>query len=289
MSLMNKERSWYKNRMVAVLAMMCATIGVTPLFASPHIITVAPQVDCVAQTVTVTVTAWVGHVQIVNLGTHQVTNKLPTLDANLSGTAVFTIAEIGGNGNYTAGRQEDTSGADPTPVAFTVNCTKPQPLIATTPSPGGVVGTRIQDRANVSGGQGPTGDVLFMLFDPSQATCQGTPVFTDRQPLGDGAATSIQYTTVAVEIYRWMATYSGDANNLGATSGCQDEQVTTTKDHPAIATIPSAGGAVGTAIHDVATVSGGHSPTGDVTFHLYDPSQATCQGDAVFTDAKSLV
>ena len=289
-SFMNKERAWYKNRMVAVLAMMCATLGAAPLFASAHIITGnTVNVDCVAQTVTVTVTAWVGHVQIINLATHKVTNKAPTLDANLSGGAVFTIAEIGGNGNYTAGRQEDTVGNDPTPVPFTVNCTKAQPVIATAPSPGGVVGTAIQDTANVSGGQSPTGDVAFALFDPSQATCQGAPVFTDRQPLGNGTATSIQYTTVAVGTYRWMATYSGDANNLGATSGCQDEQVTTTKDQPSIATVPSAGGAVGSAIHDVANVSGGHSPTGDITFHLYDPSQATCQGDAVFTDTKSLV
>ena len=288
-SFMNKERAWYKNRMVAVLAMMCATLGAVPLLASAHHITAVPQVDCVAQTVTVTVTQWVGHVQIINLATHQVTNKLPNLDSNLDGTAVFMIAEIGGNGNYTAGRQEDTVGNDPTPVPFTVNCTKAQPVIATSPSPGGVVGTAIHDVANVSGGLNPTGDVTFNLYDPSQAMCQGNAVFSDTKTLVNGQATSGDYGTAAVGTYRWTATYSGDANNLGATSGCQDEQVTTTKAQPDIATTPSDGGVLGTVIHDVANVSGGHSPTGDVTFRLYDPSDATCSGAPVFTDTEGLV
>jgi hypothetical protein len=287
-SFMNQQRSWYKNRMVAVLAMMCATLGAVPLFASAHIITVTPQVDCVAQTVTVTVTAWVGHVQIVNLGTHQVTNKLPTLDSNLSGTAIFTVAEIGGNGSYTAGRQEDTTGNDPTPVPFTVNCPKVQPAIATTPSAGGAVGIAIHDVANVSGGNSPTGDVTFNLYDPSQATCAGPAAFTETKGLVSGQATSGDYTTLAVGTYRWTATYNGDANNMSASSDCQAEQVTVRQAQPAIATAPSAAGAVGSAIHDVANVSGGFNPTGTVTFNLYDPSQATCAGPAVFTDTQPL-
>jgi uncharacterized protein (DUF2141 family) len=285
MSFMNKERSWYKNRMVAVLAMMCGTLGAVPLIASAHHITGTVQADCTAHTVTVTVSAWAGDVEVVNLTTHKVTDVTPTLDANGDGSAVFQLADIGGNGDYTAGRKDFPT--DPVPVPFTVAC-KGQPVIATTPSAGGPVGIAIHDVANVSGGNSPTGDVIFSLFDPSQATCAGPAVFTDTKTLASGTATSGDYTTAAVGTYRWTATYSGDANNLGATSGCQAEQVTTTKAQPAIATTQSAGGVVGVAIHDVANVTGGLNPTGTVTFNLYDPTQATCQGNPVFTAAPGL-
>ena len=285
MSFMNKERSWYKNRMVAVLAMMCGTLGAVPLIASAHHITGTVQADCTAHTVTVTVTAWAGDVEVVNLTTHKVTDVTPTLDANGDGSAVFQLADIGGNGDYTAGRKDFPT--DPVPVPFTVAC-KGQPVIATTPSAGGAVGVVIHDVANVSGGLNPTGTVTFNLYDPSQSTCQGTPVLSDAPALANGTATSGDYTTAAVGTYRWTATYSGDANNLGAASGCQAEQVTTTQAQPAIATTPSAGGVVGVVIHDVANVTGGLNPTGTVTFNLYDPNQATCQGNPVFTDAPGL-
>jgi uncharacterized protein (DUF2141 family) len=286
MSFMNKERSWYKNRMVAVLAMMCGTLGAVPLIASAHHITGTVQADCTAHTVTVTVTAWAGDVEVVNLTTHKVTDVTPTLDANGDGSAVFQLADIGGNGDYTAGRKDFPT--DPVPVPFTVAC-KGQPVIATTPSAGGAVGVVIHDVANVSGGLNPTGTVTFNLYDPSQSTCQGTPVLSDAPALANGTATSGDYTTAAVGTYRWTATYSGDANNLGAASGCQAEQVTTTQAQPAIATTPSAGGVVGVVIHDVANVTGGLNPTGMVTFNLYDPSQASCGETKVFTDTKPLV
>jgi hypothetical protein len=56
---------------------------------------------------------------------------------------------------------------------------------------------------------------------------------------------------------------------------------------PALSTTPSAGGVVGTAIHDAATVTGTTgSPSGSVIFSLFDPSNATCSASgtsAVFT------
>jgi hypothetical protein len=49
---------------------------------------------------------------------------------------------------------------------------------------------------------------------------------------------------------------------------------------PALSTTPSAGGTVGTAVlNDSATLSGGSSPGGSITFDLYAPSQ-TCGSDA---------
>jgi hypothetical protein len=129
--------------------------------------------------------------------------------------------------------------------------------------------------------------VTFNLYAPSDPTCGSAAVFTDTEPfsgggMGNFGATSGDYTTTAVGIYQWTATYNGDANNLTATSGCQvvGEQVTTTKAQPSIGTTPSAGGTVGTVINDTALVTGANTGAftrpETVTFKLYAPGDTTC-------------
>lgn len=161
---------------------------------------------------------------------------------------------------------------------------KAQPQISTTPSDGGIIGTAISDSASVTGGQSPTGNVTFNLYPPSEPTCDGNAVFTDTKDLG---LASGAYITAAVGAYHWRATYNGDENNATATSACDAEPVTMTKAQPGIGTTPSAGGPIGTAIHDTASVTGGYSPTGTVTFNLYAPGDATC-ASAIFTDNQNL-
>ena len=74
--------------------------------------------------------------------------------------------------------------------------------------------------------------------------------------------------------YQWDATYNGDPNN-GAVSDSNDakERVTVSPASPTIAT--TAGGTVvlggSTKLTDSATVSGGYSPTGSITFYLFTP------------------
>ena len=45
---------------------------------------------------------------------------------------------------------------------------------------------------------------------------------------------------------------------------------------------------VGTALSDIATLSGGASPTGTITFNLYGPNNATCAGTAIFTSTATV-
>jgi hypothetical protein len=162
---------------------------------------------------------------------------------------------------------------------------KAQPAISTTASAGGAIGAIIHDAATVSGGQSPTGNVTFNLYAPGDATCGSRAIFTDTQNLG---VVSGDYTTAAVGTYHWKATYNGDTNNASATSACDAEPVTTIKAQPSIGTTPSAGVTVGTAIHDTASVTGGQSPTGNVTFNLYAPGDLSCESAPVFTDTKAL-
>ena len=170
--------------------------------------------------------------------------------------------------------------------------TQAAPTIATTATPTGApVGVAISDTATVSGGHSPTGNVTFNLYPPGNATCTGTPAFTSTNALNGATppgATSGTFATTAVGTYHWTATYDGDTNNTAVTSACTAEPVVITLAAPTIATTASAGGSVGTLISDMATVSGGHTPTGNVTFNLFGPGNATCTGTPAFTSTNAL-
>ncbi len=73
------------------------------------------------------------------------------------------------------------------------------------------------------------GTVTFSLFDPSDATCSGTPAYTETVNVsGNGTYSTTNATFIASDegTWRWMVAYSGDANNEGATSSCGTEQFT---------------------------------------------------------------
>lgn len=162
------------------------------------------------------------------------------------------------------------------------------PVISTTPNLGsGNIGVTLNDSANLSGGNSPTGSITFKLFSPSDPTCSGTAAFTNVVSVSSNNTynTSSGFTSNATGTWHWTATYSGDSNNTSVSSSCADEPVTVNKVSPSISTTPSAGGVVGVTLNDTATLTGGYSPTGTVTFTLYPPSDSTCAGAASYTDA----
>src|SRR5271166_1903131 len=102
-------------------------------------------------------------------------------------------------------------------------------------------------------------------------------------------ATSASFTATATGPDYWVATYNGDANNASVSSGPTAEPVTITPATPMINTSQQpASATVGSSIADQATVSGGYSPTGTVTFNLYNNS--TASGTPLYTSpAETLV
>jgi hypothetical protein len=98
---------------------------------------------------------------------------------------------------------------------------------------------------------------------------------------GDGSYSSAPYTPAAgAGTYQWVANYSGDANNYALTGACgnQSEQVTVAQSAPTLTTQPSAGIVIGNGtITDTATLTGGTSPTGTITFTIYGPGDSTCK------------
>ena len=172
-----------------------------------------------------------------------------------------------------------TSGTALEPVVITTA----SPAINTSQQPAtATVGTSIADKATVTGGDNPTGTVTFNLYNNS--TASGTPLFTDTETLSGGMATSASYPTTATGTDYWVATYNGDSNNNPVTSGTASEPVVISPASPAINTSQQpASATVGNSIADQATVSGGDSPTGTVTFTLYSNPNGT--GTPLFTDA----
>ncbi len=169
----------------------------------------------------------------------------------------------------------------------TVSAATPQ--ITTTATASAPVGNPIQDTATLSGGSTPTGTITFQVFGPNNATCAGPPAFTSA-PVGvngNGTYVSPSFVPTSSGTYHWVATYSGDANNNGRTTACNDPNETTTV-VPTVVQItttasPSPSAPLGSAIGDTATLTGGTAPTGTVTFTLYGPNDATCAGPPAFT------
>ena len=105
---------------------------------------------------------------------------------------------------------------------------------------------------------------------------------------GNGDYGSGSFTPTAAGTYRWIASYSGDADNAPASGACNDagENVIVTKANPTVATNASANVEVGNPINDTATLAGGFNPTGTITFNLYGPDDASC-GAAVSSPGPS--
>ncbi len=233
-------------------------------------------------------------------------------NATCTGAPIFTsTVTVTGNGNYPSGPftvtapgtysfQASYSGdANNGAIALTacgapgenVTVAKATPAIVTNASPSVPAGGTITDTATLSGGVTPTGTITFTLFGPNNAGCTGASIFTSTKTVaGNGNYTSDPFTTSAVGTYRWIAAYSGDANNVAVTSGCNDanESVVVTPAAPAIVTHASATVAAGGAIADTATLSGGTNPTGTITFTLFGPNNAACTGAPIFTSVKTV-
>ncbi|KEF41757.1 MAG: hypothetical protein ER33_09915, partial [Cyanobium sp. CACIAM 14] len=165
----------------------------------------------------------------------------------------------------------------PAPQPLTINLSL-QPASTT-------IGNSIAAIATVNGGSNPTGSVTFSLYN--NTTASGTPLFTDTELLSGGVATSANYVPTASGTLYWVATYNGDSNNGSLSSSAAGTPVTIGLASPTISiSLPSASATIGSPIAASATLSGGASPSGTVTFKLYDNSAAS--GTPLFSDTEQL-
>ncbi|HEX2180460.1 MAG TPA: hypothetical protein VHL54_13260 [Actinomycetota bacterium] len=171
------------------------------------------------------------------------------------------------------------------------------PTLTTVASPSVPLGGQLTDTATLAGGNAPTGTISFSLFGPDNATCAPAAAFTTSVPVaGNGQYTSAAFTPTEPGVYRWVAGYSGDANNAAVATACGDpaETVTVTRvaAGPTITTVATPPTGFPGVSSDSATLTAppglpgeAPAPTGTITFQLFGPDNPTCNpaGPIVFT------
>lgn len=186
----------------------------------------------------------------------------------------------------------DVATANSTGNSVSVLLDQVTPTVTTQATVNATAGNAISDTATIAGGETPGGTITFTAYGPDDANCTGAAVFTDTETVsGNGDyTTNPAFTPTAVGTYRWRATYSGDPQNTAVSPACNaaNETSTVAKATPTLSTQATVNAAFGSPISDTATLAGGASPTGTITFNAYGPSDANCTGAAVFTDTETV-
>jgi hypothetical protein len=162
------------------------------------------------------------------------------------------------------------------------------PTIVTNQGPTVVLGSGnpLTDSATLSNGASPTGTIAFNLYAPSDTT-YSSPIYTTTVTVnGNGVYGGASYVPTAANgtgTFEWVATYSGDGNNLSVNSGQGNEPETVSPASPQINTTP--GGTVsignitisGTKYTDITGngFSADDTPLGGVTINLYQETDST--------------
>jgi hypothetical protein len=149
-----------------------------------------------------------------------------------------------------------------------------------------IIGQTIQATAQLSESPDASGEISFEVFGPDDPACGGpalSPAPAPASVSGEGEYASGEFTPPEAGVYHWSAHYSGDFENPAAESICSAAS-TVGKESPVL-TATASDGVVNTGIHDEATVTGGFSPTGEVIFRVFGPTDTGCltplESDAV--------
>jgi hypothetical protein len=244
----------------------------------------------------------------------------PTADCT---TSIYSdVVTVSGNGDYSTSNGTDPGGFDPTTAGSyfwvasysgdtnnkaitganacgvageTSVVNQVTPTLVTTDSSSSItLGSQISDSATLSGSHNAMGTITFNLYGPNNSgvDCSDNQITSFTQSMtalvnGDGTYPSGDYSPSEAGTYYWQAVYSGDTNNASVSSECDamsNESVVVNQVTPSISTTASPSSTlVGSAISDAATVAGGDSPTGTVTFRLYNNPNGT--GTPLFTSA----
>src|SRR3989441_636722 len=117
---------------------------------------------------------------------------------------------------------------------FTAACNAPNeasevstasPTVTTSATPQASAGGQVSDVAHLTLGTNPTGLISFTLYSDAGCTIS---VFTSSAIVdhGNGDYSSGPFTANEGGAYRWSASYSGDGNNNGFTTACNEPNET---------------------------------------------------------------
>ncbi|MGH9170415.1 MAG: DUF6923 family protein [Acidimicrobiales bacterium] len=222
-----------------------------------------------------------------------VTSLTASVDGNGSATSssdttVSTAGSYWWQASYGGDSRNNTASTPCADGSFSV--TQAAPLLSSeVPTPSSLAaGAPEIDYVNLAGGYDPTGTVTFDLYESS--TCTGTIVATDTSDI-DGDQDSIassQTVPPGVRDYWWQVSYSGDTDNVAASTPCTDGAVSVTKASPGLTSqnsLPTEA-PVGNTFSDSILLSGGYSATGSIEFNLY--TYAICTGTPAYSATASV-
>ena len=264
----------------------------TIVSCSPSSVTVGSATTC---TVTVTDTSAIGStnptgtVTFAASGTGSFAPSSAACSLSASGTnaatcqVTFTPGAVGsGSQSISASYSGDsTHSSSVSTTSFTLTVTKSSPTISSTVTPASItIGGAASDLATLTGGFSPTGTITYTAYTDFACT---TLAFTSASmPLGTSSGA---FTPSGAGTYHWIGSYSGDANNnaVATTCGASGETLTVAKATPTLtSTVTPSTITIGSSATDLATLSGGHNPSGAVTYSAY--SDSSC-ATLVFTSA----
>ncbi len=214
--------------------------------------------------------------------------KPPSIDADPStnGLQTVTVATAGAFSELTGSGRP--AGVDRQAVVTTV--AKAASVVTAHASRATAIGGAISDTAVVAGGYRPTGTMTFRLYGPGDSTCL-RPLSTTPTPVeGIGVYHSGPFVATTPGTYRFLASYSGDANNLAAADSCTGsaQEVPVMGIAPALAVRSIGGSVVGQALALVGEIAGGFRPTGRLTFRVFGPGDPGCAARPLFTSVSSV-
>ena len=245
-------------------------------------LSVAPSVSSLAYPNPVTLTATLS-------GALAPTGTITFFD---NGTSIGTASVAGGGASLTVSSLsvgshsitasyggDDSDNPASTTAASTVTVTQATPAITlNTSSSSASYGSSVALVAGLSGAGAPTGSVTF--FDGS--TSLGTVALS-------GSTAILMVSSLPLGPHTITAAYNGDTNNASVTSSAVSIGITQYAPTVAISSSATSVGS-GASVTLVATLSGGLSPTGSVTF--YDGAavlgSSTVSGSAVILTISSL-
>src|SRR2546425_243850 len=106
---------------------------------------------------------------------------------------------------------------------------KASPTVTTSATPQASAGGQVSDVAHLTLGTNPTGLISFTPYSDAGCTIS---VFTSSATVsGNGDYSSGPFTANEGGAYRWSASYSGDGNNNGFTTACNEPNETRSEEH----------------------------------------------------------
>lgn len=210
-------------------------------------------------------------------GTGSTVSLVAVTNANVPSSRSVTFNSTGPFA-FQAAYSGDTNNAPANSSCEPLTVVKSSPTITTALSATTImVGGSVSDSATLTGGYQAGGTATYEYFTGSTCTGAGTNAGTPVTVTGGVIPASISQPFNVAGPYSWNATYSGDANNNGASSPC--EPMTVSKANPTITTSLSATTiTVGSSATDSATLTGGFQAGGSATYEYF--SGSACTGTA---------